>query len=216
MSSMLRTSAIALAAVIAAVVIQDRLHRPAKDEHLAQQIEELQRAQRELRTLAMQTERARPALGAPTPAPAPESARHERDDAAPADKEEARHEDAEPARTSEELRAAIADVFAADRDDPRWSLDAQRRAEEGLKRTLPGGSAALSVRCTGSMCRIETRHHTMEDYRHFVDQALMEPTTALWNGGTFSSVVDTSDSGEVTVVSYLARDGQALPVVSHL
>src|SRR5262249_33255912 len=107
-------------------------------------------------------------------------------------------------------------VFAAERGDPSWSPDAQRRAQDGLKRTLPQGSSAVSVRCGDSMCRIETRHQDMEEYRRFVDGALMTPTTALWNGGFFSSVVSSPDRGAVSVVSFLARDGQPLPVISRM
>jgi hypothetical protein len=41
MNTMLRTSAIVVAAVVTALFVEDRLHRPAKDEDLAQRIEEL-------------------------------------------------------------------------------------------------------------------------------------------------------------------------------
>jgi hypothetical protein len=42
------------------------------------------------------------------------------------------------------------------------------------------------------MCRIETRHQGMDEYHHFVEQAFLNPATALWNGGMFSSVTEGS------------------------
>jgi hypothetical protein len=220
--SMLRTSAIALVAVVAALVVENKLDRPSQNEDLAQRIDELQRGQQELRERSQRPgmQQARPewliAAGNRQQAPAPEHARLEDEDMAAPSEENGRHAGAEPAHTREEMHAAIEDAFVADRDDPAWSGEARGRAQDGLARTLPEGSTALSVRCGGSMCRIETRHRDMDHYRHFVDQALMEPATALWNGGFFSSVVGTSADGEVTVVSFLARDGQPLPVISRL
>ncbi|MCC6555188.1 MAG: hypothetical protein IT372_19660 [Polyangiaceae bacterium] len=223
---MLRTSAVVLIAVVAALLVEDRLHRPSRDEDLAQRIDDLQRAQRELAELSRRPggeEKARPASRA-TPrtlqeaaAVEPARAPDEGDEgAAPGDEADGREAEVAPPLTDEDMRTAIEDIFAADAQDPIWSAEAQRRAQRGLTRALPEGSTALSVRCGGSMCRIETQHHSMDDYRRFVERAFLDSTTSLWNGGMFSSVVDGSDGGEVTVVSYLARDGQPLPVVSRM
>jgi hypothetical protein len=220
--TMLRTGAIALVAVVAALVVEAQLDRPSQKEQnadLAQRVEELQQAQQELRDMSQRSrmQQARPELligAGQQQAAAPERTGAAEDEEMA--EENGRQADVKPAITSEEIHANIENVFAADRDDPSWSGEARSRAQEGLTRTLGEGSSALSVRCRGSMCRIETRHHDMDAYRQFVDQALMQPTTALWNGGFFSSVVDTANDGQVTVVSFLARDGQALPVISRL
>jgi hypothetical protein len=229
MSSMLRTSAIVLVAVVTALFVEDKLHGSSKDKEneLAQRLEELEQAQRQSGELsrhsASETARQRAQeAGNRRVALAPKPvARHEEKDEAADSAEEAEEApsaraEVEPARTDGEMRSAIEGVFAADPVDPSWSVEARRRAQQGLERALPEGSAALSVRCGGSMCRIETRHHGMDEYHHFVEQAFLNPGTALWNGGMFSSVTERSDSGEVTVVSFLARDGQPLPVVSRM
>lgn len=237
--AMVRTSLIALLGVVSALLVADKVSRSSHDEDLARQIKELKAEQAELidneRTIGeqqaklharMATDRAearRDALAAEARrAEAAEGAdvndanKEPEGDEERAEGERAEKPEAEAPRTVQEMSASLDATFASERPDATWSADAQSRAQSGLSRALPSGSSVRSVRCTSSMCRIETRHHDMDEYQQFVDRAFVQPSTALWNAGFFSSVVDGAEGGgEVTVVSFLARDEQPLAEVSR-
>jgi hypothetical protein len=103
-------------------------------------------------------------------------------------------------------------TFSAQRVDASWAGTAQNLASERLRATLPEGSEVRSVECRASLCRIETSHTDEQRYESFVRQTFLDPKTQLWNGGLFSTTLDDGQSeGRLVMVSYLAREGQAVP-----
>lgn len=105
-------------------------------------------------------------------------------------------------------------VFTAESPDAAWSASAQETVRTGLGRVLGEGASLASLRCGSTMCRIETSHRNADDYHKFLERSFMASEGVLWNGATFSSL--TYDSGgEAIAVSYLAREGAALPTLSR-
>ena len=111
-------------------------------------------------------------------------------------------------------RERIARAFSSEKSDPTWAQQAQRTAEARLRRNLPAGVTLRAVECRTSLCRIETTHENMDVYQRFVEMAFMKMDTQVWNGASFSTPVE-ADGAErgfpVAIVSYLAREGRALP-----
>jgi hypothetical protein len=91
-----------------------------------------------------------------------------------------------------------------------WTVEAQRAARTKLFAAMPETSTLRSVECRASMCRIETTHKDLDHYQQFMMSAFMSPTTKVGNGGVFSAPTISTDGGEVTAVSYLARDGEPI------
>src|SRR4051794_30233082 len=116
MNSMLRTSGIVLFAVVAALFVEDKLHRPSKDEKLGQRIEELEQAQRDMGERSRRSEseaarqRAQDASSSRVAVALKAPAHEERDNAAGSEDstedEPSARPKAEPARTEEEMRSA--------------------------------------------------------------------------------------------------------------
>lgn len=109
----------------------------------------------------------------------------------------------------------LEDTFASEAAGSAWSRDAVREATEKVTAALPEGSALSSVDCRDSLCRIETTHTDFQRYRSFVRAAFVNPKTSIWNGGTFSSIVnqDRPAGAPLVTVAYIAKDGQALPTL---
>jgi hypothetical protein len=141
-----------------------------------------------------------PPVAAPTASAAPAPAL--------ASKEEAR-----PAPAPAEVRDSFEIAFGGDKPDPGWTGADQRRASQKIQAALPEGSHMRSFDCRASLCRIETSHEDPSHYRAFVRAAFLDPETQLWNAGMFSTrSSDEAAPGEpLVMVSYLAREGQALP-----
>lgn len=112
---------------------------------------------------------------------------------------------------AEEVREHMETTFSQERPDPDWARSAQEAARRGIESTLPAASKLRAVECRDSMCRIETAHQDLESCQAFVQATFMDPGTHLWNGGFFATVVPDPRTDELTVVSYLARDGEQLP-----
>jgi len=118
---------------------------------------------------------------------------------------------AAPAPSSAEVRDRLEGVFRAEPVDAAWSLSAVRTLDGKLGALLPARSSVRSVDCRGSLCRIETSHADVNDYRDFVQRAFLGQIE-LWNAGFFVNVLSDPTPGQpVVTVAYLAREGQSLP-----
>lgn len=122
-----------------------------------------------------------------------------------------------PAQISpEEFRAARSDAlrssFTMEQKDPAWSGDTEKKVAAKFSNKLPEGSQVQKVECRSSMCIIQMRHKTLQDFRAFVDATLMHPDDDARPWGPSEALVETEgESGELSVVVALARAGHELP-----
>jgi hypothetical protein len=101
-------------------------------------------------------------------------------------------------------------AFTVENADASWAADARRQAETRLKAILPEGSSVRSVDCRSSMCRIETSYGDRAQLSQFMRTAFSSPASGIWNAPMYSHLVS-DEGGQVVVVSFLAREGHALP-----
>jgi hypothetical protein len=85
-------------------------------------------------------------------------------------------------------------------------------AEAKLPTLLPTGSSVTSFECRSSICRLETAHKDHADYVKFAHAAFMSPTVQLWNAATYTTPLN-DDPADGAMVTYLSREGQALPQI---
>ncbi|WP_437986912.1 hypothetical protein [Sorangium sp. So ce117] len=111
-----------------------------------------------------------------------------------------------------EVSERIQDVFAQQTTDTQWTASASEAAREKLRSALPERSSLRTVECRSSMCRFETEHDDMAQMQQFMQEAFMDPQKRPWNGGFFAMPVSDPNTGKVVVVSYLAREGEELPM----
>jgi len=102
-------------------------------------------------------------------------------------------------------------VFAAQRASNDWADSAQRLATTRLTAALPPASALRAVECRESLCRIETEHADRDHYQQFFQHAFMDSATQAWNGAVTTVELETAGDGSIHAVSYLMREGVALP-----
>jgi hypothetical protein len=114
-----------------------------------------------------------------------------------------------------EKRDAYEIAFVGDHLDSTWDARTAKEAVAKIRAALPDGSTFRSFECRAVMCRVETSHADVAAYRKFVKTAFMSSATRLWNGPGFSTRL--SDEGSpgkpLVTVSYIAREGQALPAI---
>lgn len=115
-----------------------------------------------------------------------------------------------------DVRDGIERAFYREPRDPQWSRSAERTAEARLRGTLPKGATLHAVECHASLCRIESTHDSLDEYQQFVERAFMKIETQVWNGASYSTPVEDGAAERgfpVAIVSYVAREGHALPQV---
>jgi hypothetical protein len=117
--------------------------------------------------------------------------------------------------TMEDMQTGLDRMFYAAPRDRSWGVEAEGIVRNALQRTVSNGSRVETINCNGSLCRIETTHASAGEYQKFVEGSINGPETGLWNGPVFSSVVR-DERGELTVVSFIAREGTALPEVAQM
>jgi hypothetical protein len=108
-------------------------------------------------------------------------------------------------------RARLDGAFLAQQPDPAWTGAAGRLAEARIGAALPAASVLRSVECRASLCRIETEHPDLQRYQQFFQRAFVAPDTRAWNGAVTTAELAEAGDGTVHVISYLAREGAALP-----
>jgi hypothetical protein len=112
------------------------------------------------------------------------------------------------------VRDHIERVFSDEKPDPAWARSTEHSVESRLRRSLPAGATLHSVECHASLCRIETAHENLDEYQAFIEQTFMKVETQLWNGASYSTPTEDGAAERgfpVAIVSYLAREGRALP-----
>ena len=109
-----------------------------------------------------------------------------------------------------EALAQLDDKFEAEERDPNWSGPAATQATRALTSDLPSGSTLGSVECRTNLCRVESSHPSLDAFQSFVHSALLSRDKKLWNGGFSAQVVAQGPLG-VKAVTYIAKEGQAVP-----
>jgi hypothetical protein len=102
--------------------------------------------------------------------------------------------------------------FTAEARDSDWTGTAERDLHAALSATLPEGTTLGKVECRTSFCRVESFHQDLEHFQQFVDKAYMGREKQVWNAG-FTAVVTSQSPSRVTALSYVAREGQAIPAL---
>lgn len=214
--SKLHTGITAVLLLGVALLGADRIRHSGPDREVLQQIEELRKAQNAPHgTNEMAREHheqyAVPATEAWVQQALPKNEVPEENEARSAGAERAKA----PQLSMEEMQTGLDRMFYAAPRDRSWGAEAEGTLGNALHRTISGGSQVESINCNGSLCRIETTHASTGDYHKFVEGSLNGPEAGLWNGAAFSSVVH-DERGELTVVSFVAREGTALPEVTQM
>jgi len=110
------------------------------------------------------------------------------------------------------VRDTLERAFAAEPGDGAWAMVARRSVETRFA-DLPAASRLRSIDCRSTLCRVETLHDGYSDARVFT-QRLASLDQRAWSGGLFTGpIAQDPQSGAVTFVTYLVRDGVALPVI---
>jgi hypothetical protein len=114
--------------------------------------------------------------------------------------------------TGEEMRDHLEAAFAA--DPPAAARDLAQGLEDGARAALPAGSRVRSVECRASLCRIETEHAGLDDYRAFVQRAFFSHDAKQVSiGPVFANPPGEPRHGEpVVAVVYVGREGTVLPM----
>ncbi len=112
--------------------------------------------------------------------------------------------------TTQEVRDHVEASFAA--AAPAASSDLGQGLDRGVRAALSAGSSVRSVECRGSLCRVETVHPDVDDFRDFMRRAFQD-STRIANGPAFVSLVDEPEPGQpVVAVAYVGREGSRLPM----
>lgn len=107
---------------------------------------------------------------------------------------------------------ALEAAFGAESRDGAWAMNAQRTAETALSAALPPRSAIRAVDCRATLCRVESSHASFAQAKTFVNQ-LTTRDSRPWNGGFYTGPIAEDASGAVTFVTYLGREGVAMPAI---
>lgn len=193
----------------------DRLRHSGPDRELVKQIEELRQAQKAAHANDGQLHERQERYAVPT-------TQMWVDQALPKDEVVEKNGGSPEAEATKPAALKMEDVqlgldrefYAAPRDRG-WAADAENTVRNALRRTVAEGTQVESVHCNGSVCRIESTHASTTEYQKFVETSLAGTNSGMWNGAVFSSVVR-DENGDVTVVSFVAREGTSLPRIGQM
>jgi hypothetical protein len=115
-----------------------------------------------------------------------------------------------PELTEEEIAVQLDNHFETESRDPAWADQATHEATRAFTEDIPAGSRVTKVECRKSLCRVDTEHDDVDAFRAFADASLLSRGRKIWNGG-FSSMVRSQSESGVTAVTYIAKEGQAVP-----
>ncbi len=110
-----------------------------------------------------------------------------------------------------DLRARFDSAFLTQRPDPAWTGAAGRLVEARIGAALPPASTLRAVECRASLCRIETDHPDLQHYQQFFQRGFIDADTRAWNGAVTTVELAEAGDGTLHALSYLAREGTALP-----
>jgi hypothetical protein len=114
--------------------------------------------------------------------------------------------------TGAEVHRRYERAFDQEAPDPTWAQRAKAIADAKLPALLPEGSAVRSFECRSTLCRLETSHRDVPSYFQFAKSVFVDSGAQLWNAPTYSAPLNDNVS-EGLMVSYIAREGHALPRV---
>jgi hypothetical protein len=118
-----------------------------------------------------------------------------------------------PPATADELRAQLEASFVGD-PPVAPSQDRASGLEKRVRAVIPAGSSVRSLECRRSLCRIETMHPSLEEFRDFVQRGYLalDFATRVSNGPVFVGLLASPVEGQpVFGVAFLGRDGAVLP-----
>ncbi len=111
------------------------------------------------------------------------------------------------APSDEEVRARLTSHFTSESTDPAWSKPALSLISGHIQAGLPAGSQITSIECHRTMCRVESKHSSLEVYDHFLNDALLFPGGG-WAGPIMVQVANpAAGAKDVTSVAFLLREG---------
>jgi hypothetical protein len=110
-----------------------------------------------------------------------------------------------------EQAALLNNGFDDERPDPGWSIQAARQVQSALSSTLPAGSTLGKIDCRTKLCRVETTHDSIDAFKAYVDAGYISREKKTWNSG-FSALVTSRTASGVNAVTFIAREGQSVPV----
>lgn len=116
--------------------------------------------------------------------------------------------------TQAEVAVFLDNTFDAEPLDPAWGQTATLEATRALSAGIPDGTTVRGVQCRTTLCRVETSHKNLDDFRAFATGSLLGRERRIWNGGVSTQVREESATG-VTAVTYIAKEGQSVPVPEH-
>jgi hypothetical protein len=113
--------------------------------------------------------------------------------------------------TAEDIRDHIERGFAGDASVA--APDLAHDVERGVQSALPATSSVRSLVCRSSVCRVETVHRSLAEYRAFTERAFFGYEAVIRMGPVFSLPVDDPAPGQpVVTVAFVGRAGSTLPV----
>jgi len=91
--------------------------------------------------------------------------------------------------------------------------------EKRVHAVMPAGSSVRNLTCRTSLCRIETLHPSVEEFRDFVQRGYLtlDVATRVSNGPVFVGLLAPPVEGQPVVgVAFLGRDGTTLPSLTPI
>lgn len=109
-----------------------------------------------------------------------------------------------------EYRARLDSSFAAESIDAAWDHHASETVTSRL--SAAGDPSPRSIECRASMCRLVTDDAGQDQAWRLIHMVIGNPGDEVWSGAYFSRVEDGTD-GRPERVTYLFRNGSALPML---
>ena len=159
---------------------------------------------------------ARLANAAPAPAPPPSNLPkpvQDPSELAPSRELSDAEQEQEAAKAEAAILSRLDRAFTSENSDARWSGTTANEVARALPAALPKGSNITAVNCKSSMCRLETTHESVESFREFNTSAFARAGQTIWKGGVYSAVREQSTRG-VVALTYLAKEGEELPLIT--
>jgi len=123
-----------------------------------------------------------------------------------------------PQMTWEAVRDGYERAFALSPPDTSATELAMTEVTPRLVHALPKGSVVRSFECREAMCRLETSHIDLAQYKTFLAAAFRNSSTQLWRTqGSCMPLGEEDDAavGPRLMVCYIARQGQSLPLLTN-
>ena len=116
--------------------------------------------------------------------------------------------------TVEEMRDHIEASFAGEAPAAP-SLDRTLDIERRIRDVIPAGSSVRKLECRSALCRIETMHPSLDEFRDFAQRGYLtlDFATRISPGPVFVGLLAPPVEGQpVIAVAFLGREGSVLPV----